>query len=79
MSNGLVAKKLTVKRSVHALVEMLKRDPDYKRTWKDNISMMYQDEFKGLGGNDGMYPREELKIKCDKAADNFLNVLMDAV
>jgi hypothetical protein len=36
---------MEIKSAVETLIEALKTDEDYRRTWKDNIAISFKDEY----------------------------------
>jgi hypothetical protein len=64
-----------LQRAVLNLTTSLKEDKDYYRGWRDNISMAFQDELKRSGKR--RPSSEDLRTVANKAADNFLKLLMN--
>lgn len=54
--------------SVKVLITNLQRDEDYYRTWRDNLSMSYQDEY-------NLNPNLDVHTLVNNAADRFLKLL----
>lgn len=56
------------------LVKALRKDPELFYGWQSNIAMAFYDE---MGRNNVRRPnRKELLKICNKAANNFLNMLI---
>lgn len=63
-----------MKSIIFDLIKELKEDPEYRRTWKDNIAMAFKDEY--CRTNLWFAPtRNEIHEIANNAAENFLNLL----
>ena len=60
---------MTTEEAVKKLISELREDPDYRRSWKDNISVCFQDQY---SWDKSHYYIREI---ANRAADNFLNLL----
>ena len=68
-----------LQEAVKTLIEALKSDEDYRRSWSANIAMAFKDEhyrFAGDGaGSVGFVNRDDVHEIANQSADNFLNLL----
>jgi hypothetical protein len=66
-----------LKTAVETLIEFLKADEDYRRSWKANLAISFKDEYyrtykvKGFSENE----LTEIHNVANNAADNFLKLL----
>ena len=63
-----------VAKAVLTLSKALKEDPDYWRSWRDNISVQFQDAYMKATDN-GRIMNVDLRKVANVAADNFLQLL----
>lgn len=72
-------KNKQLKESIEILIQALKTDEAYRRSWKDNIAMSFKDEcYRQL--KESLYTEygdaeEEIHTIANEAADNFLKQL----
>ncbi len=66
-----------VKEAVQVIVAALKNDSDYRRAWRDNISICMQDEFESWCRVKGPRDRASDYIQqiSNEGADRFLDML----
>jgi hypothetical protein len=60
-----------LKTAVDTLIEFLKTDKNYRRSWKDNIAMSFKDEY--LRTPEVF--KHDIHTIANEAADNFLKLL----
>lgn len=69
------------KDAINILIEILKIDEDYRRSWQANIAMCFKDEcyrsFKESLYTEYRDAPEEIHKIANKAAINFLNLLCE--
>ncbi len=70
-------KQQKLKEAVETLVDALKGDEDYKRSWTANIAMAFKDDYYWYkNNNDKEYlNNEDIHIIANTAAKNFINLL----
>lgn len=70
-----------LQEAVKTLIEALKSDEDYRRSWSANIAMAFKDEcyreFKEDLYTEYGDAEEEIHKIANTAADNFLNLLCE--
>lgn len=59
-----------VKKAVEILADALKNNPGYYESWKANIAVQFQDEYRRCG-------HRRIHEISNKAADNFLKLLIN--
>ena len=62
-----------LKQAVETLVEALKTDEDYRRSWKDGMAMAFHDTYYSKGKS--KLSGQELHDVFNEASNNFLNLL----
>ena len=66
--------KLDLKLAMDFLCKNLKEDLDYRRAWKDNISIQFQDSY-NQKIDKTYFPNYDIKKIADEAAEEFLRLL----
>ncbi len=68
---------------IQQFFDILRKDDDYRRAWKDNIAMAFKDEFhrasirnKDGDMNEYIFFDNGVHEIANTAADNFLNMLI---
>lgn len=64
-----------LQEAVKTLIEALKSDEDYRRSWKANIAMAFKDEWRREDFQKSEQDFEAVHILANNSADNFLNLL----
>lgn len=67
-------KQAELRKAMDTVVKTIREDEDYRRSWRDNISMAFQDEYapeSNLSDNE----RANVREIANRAADRFLDVL----
>lgn len=64
-----------LQNAIKVLVTELKDAPGYYEGWKSNIAMSMFDEYNDV--KNGRKTREQIHMMCNKAAEKFLQSLMN--
>jgi hypothetical protein len=64
-----------LKQAVETLIEALKTDQDYRRSWSANIAMSFKDEWGREEFQQSEQEFEDVHKLANTAAENFLNLL----
>lgn len=59
--------------AVKILIEALKTDEDYRRSWNDNIAMSFKDEY--LRNKLKYKTKQDIHKIANSSANDFLNLL----